>query len=545
MFPEPEYRKSLLLILLLAAVFFFPFLGAYPLFDWDEINFAESSREMLLTGDLFSVTVNFEPFMEKPPLFFWLQSLSYQVFGLNEFAARFPNAVFGLLTLWLLFSTGRRIRNTRFALIWSLLYLASLLPHLYFRSGIIDPVFNFFIFLSVLFLVRGIEEKKNGHFFASGLSSGLSVLTKGPVGLLLLLLTWLVALALKRRLVLPSWKAFALFGLAFALSTFAWYGPETLRNGPVFLLEFIRYQVDLFLHPVAGHKQFLLYHFVVVFFGCFPLSVFGLGALLNSSYPEKDHFRFWMTSLFWVVMILFTVVTTKIVHYSSMAYLPLSFLAASFLSDFGAGLPVFGKGLRRLFIVTGTVLIIAIVLLPIAGVLREQLLPYVADEFTRASFSREVDWSGWEGLSGLFFAIGIVMGYRMLKRKQAVRALLIMAGGNGITLSLYAFLVIPRIAEHSQGPLIDFCRELKGKDVYFVPVGFKTYAIYYYAEVSSMGVKTERDPSGLLQNIQDKPVYAVAKVSNKNVQKEYPLLEEIKTDGGYRFFRQITDQELR
>jgi hypothetical protein len=528
----------LVAILLLAAAFFFPFLGAYTLFDWDEINFAESSREMLLTGNLFSVTVNFEPFMEKPPLFFWLQSLSYSAFGVNEFAARFPNAVFGILTLWLLYSTGRRIRDTRFALIWPLVYLASLLPHLYFRSGIIDPVFNFFIFLSVIYLIRGVTEKKNGFFLASGLFSGLSVLTKGPVGLLLLVLTWFAAFALKRKQVLPSGKAFCFFALAFAVSTFAWYGPETLRNGPVFLLEFIKYQIDLFLNPVAGHKQFLLYHFLVVFLGCFPLSIFGLGELLRTHYPEKDGFRFWMVVLFWVVMILFTIVTTKIVHYSSMAYLPLSFLAASFLSRSTDGLSVLVRGLRIAFLAVGTILTGAIVLLPIAGVFREHLLPFIADEFTRASFSREVNWSGWEACSGAFFAIGIVMGYRMLRRGKVIPALFSMAVGTGITLSFYAFLVIPRIEDHSQGPLIDFCWELKGKDLYFVPVGFKTYAIYFYAEVDQNGVKTKRDPSALLQEAQEIPVYAVAKVSNKNVLKDYPLLEEIKTDGGYRFFRQ-------
>ena len=72
---------------------FFPFLGQSHLFDWDEINFAEAAREMIVTGDYLRVQINFQMFWEKPPFFIWLQVLSMKSFGINEFAARFPNAL--------------------------------------------------------------------------------------------------------------------------------------------------------------------------------------------------------------------------------------------------------------------------------------------------------------------------------------------------------------------------------------------------------------------------------------------------------------------
>ncbi|HEY8366017.1 MAG TPA: glycosyltransferase family 39 protein, partial [Bacteroidia bacterium] len=56
-------------ILVLALICFFPFLGGVHLFDWDEINFAEIAREMILSNDYLRPTINFEPFWEKPPLF--------------------------------------------------------------------------------------------------------------------------------------------------------------------------------------------------------------------------------------------------------------------------------------------------------------------------------------------------------------------------------------------------------------------------------------------------------------------------------------------
>ena len=105
------------------ALFYIPFIGGVALFDWDEINFAEISREMMMTGDYLNIQVNYKAFFEKPPFFFWLQVLSMKTFGINEFAARLPNALAGILVLVLLFKTGTRWRDQRFGLFWALSYL--------------------------------------------------------------------------------------------------------------------------------------------------------------------------------------------------------------------------------------------------------------------------------------------------------------------------------------------------------------------------------------------------------------------------------------
>lgn len=86
------------LVTLFSALLFIPFIGNLHLFDWDEINFAECAREMVLTGDYSKVQLNFTPFWEKPPLFIWMQALCMNAFGINEFAARLPNAICGIIT---------------------------------------------------------------------------------------------------------------------------------------------------------------------------------------------------------------------------------------------------------------------------------------------------------------------------------------------------------------------------------------------------------------------------------------------------------------
>jgi 4-amino-4-deoxy-L-arabinose transferase-like glycosyltransferase len=178
--------------------FFIPFIGSSHLFDWDEINFAESAREMILTGNYATVQINYMPFWEKPPLFFWMQVLAMKAFNVfdpnsgfaPEFGARFPNAIIGIITLLVFYRIGRKLYNEKFGLLWALGYLGSFTPHLYFKSGIIDPTFNLFIFLGVWYFSQSVStnqntSKRQTYGLLSGLFVGLAILTKGPVGGLL------------------------------------------------------------------------------------------------------------------------------------------------------------------------------------------------------------------------------------------------------------------------------------------------------------------------------------------------------------------------
>jgi 4-amino-4-deoxy-L-arabinose transferase-like glycosyltransferase len=92
-------RLTLGLLLLLSSSFFIG-IGNFHLFDWDEINFAESAREMIESSNYLQVQINYLPFWEKPPFFFWLQVGAMKLFGINDFAARFPNALFGVIYLF-------------------------------------------------------------------------------------------------------------------------------------------------------------------------------------------------------------------------------------------------------------------------------------------------------------------------------------------------------------------------------------------------------------------------------------------------------------
>ena len=104
------HRLSHYAILLAAmAVLTLPNLGVQSLWDVDEGVNAEAAREMMEAGTWISPLFNFELRTAKPALLYWLQISSYSVFGVNEFAARLPSVLAGMLTVLLVYELARRM----------------------------------------------------------------------------------------------------------------------------------------------------------------------------------------------------------------------------------------------------------------------------------------------------------------------------------------------------------------------------------------------------------------------------------------------------
>ncbi len=477
-------RKIHTLLTLVSAALFIPFLGQVHLFDWDEINFAEAAREMIVTGNWTRVTIDFQPFWEKPPLFIWLQAICMKMFGVNEFAARLPNALSGIVTINLLYYWGTRFVNSRSGLLWALIYLGSLFPFFYFKTGIIDPVFNLFIVAGIIQLVQAKRShtKQVTNYLYAGLLIGAAVLTKGPVGALVPALVFIVIWITGRfRWFFSLKQILVLFASAVIVSS-VWFLPEMLRNGTGVFTNFINYQLDLLSKPVASHGQPWYYHIVVLLFGCFPASVFALPRLLG--HDRNSDLDRWMLALFWVVLILFSSVTTKIVHYSSLCWFPLTYLAARQMSTVNITKPL----IIFFYALIGTVVSLALIVVPWIGanrmILVEMYGARIKDVQLMAALNQHVDWTGWEWLFGagllMLVAVSVVWLFRnKLTDKWVIAHHLLFA----VLINLVAVSVVPKVERHTQGAIIDFYKELQGKDVYVKPLHFKSYAHLFYARV--------------------------------------------------------------
>ncbi|MES2730701.1 MAG: glycosyltransferase family 39 protein [Bacteroidota bacterium] len=540
--------KYSLLFILLGAVFFIPFLGRVHLFDWDEINFAECSREMVIMKDYLRVYINFETFWEKPPFFFWMQAIAMHTFGINEFSARLPNAICGIITLVLLFNIGSRLYDNKFGLIWAGAYLGSVLPHLYFRSGIIDPFFNLFIFLGLYLFIQfywkkegftNIRFTRSQYFYliAAGLMVGFGILTKGPVAYLIIGLTLFVYWVLQRFRLYISIPQFLLFSLAASLITLAWYGTVTAVHGSWFITEFTKYQYRLFSTPDAGHGGFPGYHFVVLLVGCFPASIFCIRGFFKTDQPylyQRD-FKVWMVILFWVVLILFTIVKSKIVHYSSMCYFPLTYLAALTVYQILEKKISFNGWMKFGLVFIASLFGLATIALPFLAQHIDILRPlFSKDPFAAANLDAKVHWTGWEATAGVFLLAITGLSIRWISKNKLELGFKALFGGTAVFVMLTLTFFIARIELYSQGAAIRFYESLQGKDVYVAPFEFRTYADLFYTHKQPNQVIPH--PDQLLHGNLDKDLYMVSKIMDADQLRALPDFKEIRSENGFVFF---------
>ncbi len=546
-----QKQFDLIVIALLAILLFVPFLGGVHLFDWDEINFAESAREMLQTHDFLTVQINYQPFWEKPPLFIWMQVLSMKVFGINEFAARFPDAMAGVMTLLVLYLIGEKLFDRRFGLLWTLVYAGSVLPQLYFRSGIIDPWFNLFIFLGIYFMVLFFtaegRKAENRNAFLSAFFIGLAVMTKGPVGLLVLLLTMAVWL-----LLYGGWKKalnlrfLLLYGITLLLVGGFWFILQVADGRAGLIMEFIQYQIRLFSHKDAGHGGFLFYHFVVLFFGVFPASVFMLAAFrkFRDKTAVQNVFRQWMMVAFWAVLLLFTIVKTKIVHYSSFCYFPITFFATYVIVRIIRKELPFSPWLKGLLVGVAFLEGMLFVALQWFVAHKEQVIAkgWIHDRFAVGNLQAHVHWSGYEFLlGGLLF--GGVLLFVLVSKKNRQAGIVGVFAVTLIFTTLSVYIITPKVEGYSQRAAINFYAKHAGEDAYVDVWGFKSYAQYFYFRkkplpASATPVSMERKLSGQVS----KPVYIVTKITSKTeFMKKYPGFRLLYEKNGFDFFKREPD----
>ena len=538
-------------VLLTATIVYMLFIGNVNLFDWDEINFAEAAREMIVTGDYLNVRIDYEPFHEKPPLFIWMQVISMKILGVSEQSARLPNVIFGILTLSFLIRIGKNIFDRRFGYLWALAYFGSLLPHFYFKSSIIDPVFNFFMFAGVYYLFRFTSENMitgkiiNRDIYWAGLYTSLAFMTKGPVGFMLVFITWAVFWGFNARsFKLPVKQILIFTGISF-LPAVIWYAAIFFQQGGGIISEFITYQIRLLTTGDAGHEGPFYYHFLVVFLGCFPASIFVFRAFRKgeSDNSSQKIFKNFNIILLAIVLIIFSIVKTKIVHYSSLSYFPVTFLAAYTMHKI-----INGEIRNKLSTNTGVaaigiILSILFIAFPLVLMNIDSFLPQITDKFTNALLQADVRWTGFEIVVGFTLLIGTIFYLIYSIRKEYLKSYISIYLATALTIFLFLPVMAPKIETYTQRAPVDFFKSLTGKDVYVHTLGYKSYAPYFYQRKELKNSKYYMKMTGeeyedflLTGNIQ-KPAYFSAK--NNNIDEylvRQPELKELYRKNGFVFF---------
>ena len=534
-----SYRFSFILFVCL--LLFLPFLGTVHLFDWDEINFAECAREMISTSNYSTVTIDYMPFWEKPPLFIWMQVVSMKIFGIGEFAARFPNLLAAIATAFFLYLAGRKIKNETFAYWWLAFYLGSFLPNIYFHSGIIDPWFNLFIVGAIYHLYKGHKDEYGiGSYLLAGGFLGLAVMTKGPVALALVGGTAFIYFVSIRFRQFPSIIQLVAFFMFTLLIGGIWFMLLVNTGNKQMISEFISYQLRLFQTQDAGHGGPFYYHFLILLLGCFPASFFAIGYFFYQKKNKNVPFDLWMKVIFWLTLLLFSIVSTKIIHYSSLCYFPLSYFAARWVQ--ASNYPKQVKVIAITTISYLVILSIVLFIIPYALHNKEWLIETfnIKNPFAIANINAKLAWSNWYYLPGIVFLVGAIASLVLLFRQQLKLAIIASLVTVAVGILSIQANTLSKIEGITQAAAIEFFQKHKKEDCYLVPLGYKSYAHLFYGETPKHINKKRFDEKWLCDGETDKPVYFISKIDRKNYyMTTYPRLFILYEKNGFVFYSKL------
>ena len=332
-----------------------------PLIDRDEPRFAEASREMIERGDYIVPYFNNQLRLDKPPLTYWAQTLSYRVFGENDFAARFPSAIAAALTALVIFTWGTRLRGKELGWWAAIIFTLSLQTFIHAKAAVADM---WLVLFATLAHWSGWETLKcsprnqgaavssppwaiwRSPFLVFYISLALGFLAKGPIAWTPLLTVAAMIISTRDWQLVRSFKFVR--GILLTLAVIALWGIPALiqTHGKFFSVGIGRHVIGRSLATMEGHGadsfgMYLLllpFYFVTVFISFFPWSI-KLPWLVQRLWRERrtgiadpgysankiDAYLLTGTA---IIFVIFTLIKTKLPHYTLPAFPLLALLLA-------------------------------------------------------------------------------------------------------------------------------------------------------------------------------------------------------------------------
>ncbi|NVM20610.1 MAG: glycosyltransferase family 39 protein, partial [Desulfobacterales bacterium] len=311
------WRRQAAVLVLMGTLFLFCGLGNGKLWDRDETTYAEVVREMIHSGDWVIPRYDGKLFAHKPVFSYWAMIAGVRLFGMNEFGIRFFSAVSGVACVLVVFAMGYRMRGAETGFLAGVILISSLLFLVICRSAIMDAHLTLFVTCA---LWGFWEAVRNPHgslrwMLFCGAATGMAVLTKGPLGLLLVGATGFFTLIWSGKFrLLPRLHPVAAFAIFFLVASL-WYMAVTWKTGWAFLLEFIITEnLNRAFQPSEGHGGPIWYYLPVLLLATLPWSFFvpwAVRSLWKRGGLEKPFLLSWAL----IPLLFFSLVRTKLPHY--------------------------------------------------------------------------------------------------------------------------------------------------------------------------------------------------------------------------------------
>lgn len=322
------------LIAAMALLVLFSKLHIGDLGGYDDAVYAHEGKTILATGRWWSVYLNGQLDFDKPPMFVWMEAVSMWVFGVTDFAAKFPSALLGFSTILLTFFLAREVSDSYRLPVWAMLILLCTQVFIRFSMrAMTDVPFTFFFVLAVLTYLLGL--KRRGYFLLFGLAVACAVLTRSYLGVIPLAITMAHATLTGR------WKLFAsksfVAGMLLAVGLpMIWFVSQYRLHGGEFLLRHFSFTVENL--PLTGGKDAVqfrsgLFQYPILLFQSYwpwlPLALLGLWMQAKKMFKEWDS-----NSVLLVIWVLAVIVPFSLIHYKWLRYLMPLFPVFAILAAF-------------------------------------------------------------------------------------------------------------------------------------------------------------------------------------------------------------------
>ncbi len=373
----------LVLVVLVSLLLNLSALGSTKLWDADEGFFVSTASEMYAHRDWIVPTFNGKVFGHKPPWMYWLMMTGFHLFGRNEFAARIPTALFGVLTACLTYRLGAMLFNERVGFYSGLVLPTCLMFNVVSHAATPDVSLVFFITLALYLFARpGLCRVNFADDQTSQLKQGfrfirwsdwiliytclsLAVLVKGPIGILLPMAViglfglcttakeelaaggnWKVCLraALRpwgpRNFLKTVWhmRPFTAIAALFVIAG-PWFVIVGLKTNGQFLYDFfVVHHLHRFTSAMENHGGSFFYYPVSIMAGTFPWSFFAVPVILESWHQRGTVRRHWRPIVFlgcWIGVFvgLFSLSATKLSNYVLPVYPPIAILVGVYFEQ--------------------------------------------------------------------------------------------------------------------------------------------------------------------------------------------------------------------
>ena len=328
---------------MVAGVLFFAGLGRLPLLEPDEGRNAEVGREMLTSGDWITPRYDSLAYLDKPAAYFWMVSASFRALGVSELAARLPSALMGCLTMLLVWFLARRMFGNSVGLWAGIVFATCPLAIVLAREVIFDMTLTFFITLALTAFWLAENAKFSNLWFDVLMfaAMGVAIITKGPVGVLVPLLSILVYEVVRSRRRELSRLRWGLGLLVFIAVALPWFVAVSVRHP-----DFPRYALwtESLKRFATGnaHRGGGWFYYIPVYLGGFaPWSLFllvaGWNRLKRWRKLKQEEGRPVLFLLSWTILVFgfFTISHSKLPAYFLPAVVPLSILMGWAWRDVG------------------------------------------------------------------------------------------------------------------------------------------------------------------------------------------------------------------